>query len=216
MSKKIKSYTEAELIKMFGLTRLGGNDAHPLMKEWTSTDASLSAGEQYLFDYITDDLINRIAGWNEEMLKMNFIAQVLILGHIKETKDYKTYYESMIEATVDNYFLKVRADMMIAKGILEVPETPYFYFQEYKKRKDPNRDVFGQLIEALLISQAQNKNDKPQYGCTVWGKDWEFFILDKRTYCISMAYDCTKKEDLMKIIAILRKFKDILETQILV
>lgn len=27
--------------------------------------------------------------------------------------------------------------MMIAKGILERPKTPYFYFQEYKKVKEP-------------------------------------------------------------------------------
>lgn len=137
------------------------------------------------------------------------------LGHLVETKQYKTYYESILEATIDGHFLKVRADMMIASGILEVPKIPYFYCQEYKKRKDPKGDVFGQLLEALLISQENNKNGKPQYGCTVWGKNWEFFILENRTYCISKGYDSTDKEDLLQIIAILRKFKEILETRLL-
>jgi hypothetical protein len=215
MAKKIKSYSEAELIKMFGLERRVGNNEHLLMEEWTNASTELNAGEQYLFDEITKDLISQIDGWNEEMLKMNFIAPVIILGHLRETRQYKTYYESTIEATVDNYFLKVRADMMVAKGILETPETPYFYFQKYKKVKEPKGDVSAQLIEAFLIAQENNKNNKPLYGCTIIGKYWEFYIMENRTYCISKPYLCTEKDDLLQIIAILRKFKWILETRLL-
>jgi hypothetical protein len=215
MAKKIKVYDEAELIKMFGLTRMVGNQRHPVLDEWTSVTTTLSSWEQELLDYISENLSEKIAGWNEEMLKMNFIAQVLVLGHLRETKEYKTYYENTIEATVDNYFLKTKSDMMIATGILERVETPYFYFQEYKKLKEPKRDVTAQLIEAFLISQEKNKNNKPLYGCTVTGKIWEFLIMEKRTYCISQYYDCTKYDDLIQIIAILRKFKEILETRLL-
>jgi hypothetical protein len=215
MAKKIKSYSEAELIKMFGLTRLAGNDDHPLMLEWTNTSTELEGWEKGLFDNITEGLTKRITGWNEEMLKMNLLAFVINLGHLKETNEYKTYYESTIEGTVDNYFLKVRADMMIAKGILEIPETPYFYFQEYKKVKDPKGDVSGQLLEAFLIAQETNKNNKPLYGCTVLGREWEFYVMENRTYCISKPYLCTEKDDLLQIIAILRKFKWILETRLL-
>ncbi len=131
MAKKIKKYDEAEIIKMFGLNRLAGNNAHPLMKEWTEVNTTLNNGEQYLFDLITKDLLSKIVGWNEEMLKMNFIAFVISLGHLEETKKYKkykTYYENTIEATVEGHFLKTKADMMIASGILERAETPYFYF----------------------------------------------------------------------------------------
>lgn len=215
MAKKIKSYTEAELIKMFGLTRLAGNQAHLLMAEWMDCETTLNEGEQYLFDLISENLLSQIVGWNEEMLKMNFIAQVLILGHLRETSRYKTYYESMLEATAKGYFLKVKTDMMIAKGILEVPETPYFYFQEYKKVKDPKGDVTAQILEAFLIAQAKNENELPLYGCTVSGKYWEFLILENQNYCISRSYDCTDTEDLLQIIAILRKFKEILETRLL-
>ncbi len=216
MAKKVKVYDEAELIKMFGLIRKVGNAKHPLLQEWTTTTTQLSAWEQELFNYISDNLSEKISGWNEEMLKMNFIAQVLVLGHLRETDAYKAYYENTIEATVDNYFLKTKADMMIAKGILERAETPYFYFQEYKKLKEPNRDVTAQLIEAFLISQENNKNGKPLYGCTVSGKIWEFLVMENRTYCISEYYDCTKYNDLIQIIAILRKFKEILETRLIV
>jgi hypothetical protein len=201
---------------MFGLENQAGNVGFPLMEELTSVpNAVLNIGEQQIIDTITDDLQRKINGWNEEMLKMNFIAFVILLGHLTETKDYKTYYESVLEATVEGYFLKVKADMMVAKGILEVPKTPFFYFQEYKKQKDPKGDVTAQLLEAFLIAQEKNKNGKPMYGCTVVGKYWEFLILENRTYCVSRSYDCTDQEDLLQIIAILRKFKAILETRLL-
>lgn len=215
MAKKIKQYDEAELIKIFGLKRMAGNIASPLMQEWTSVSTTLLEWEQHLFNKITDKLLSKIVGWNEEMLKMNFISPVLLLGNLVETEQYKTYYEATIEATVDNYFLKTKADMMIATGILERAETPYFYFQEYKKVKEPKGDVTAQLIEAFLISMEKNKNGKPMYGCTVTGQIWEFVIMENRTYCISQYYDCTKNDDLMQIIAMLRKFKEILETRLL-
>lgn len=74
MAKKIKSYSEAELIEMFGLERRVGNQEHPLMHEWTNVSTTLNAGEQYLFDEISKNLLSQIDGWNEEMLKMNLIA----------------------------------------------------------------------------------------------------------------------------------------------
>jgi hypothetical protein len=215
MAKKIKKYDEAELIKMFSLNRLVGNTKHPLLEEWVTTTTILKPWEEELFSVIFQNLAEKISGWNEEMLKMNFVSPVLILGYLQETKQYKPYYENTIEATVGQYFLKVKSDMMIAKGILERAETPYFYFQEYKKVKDPKGDVTAQLLEAFLISQELNKNNKPLYGCTVIGKSWEFIIMEKNTYCISQSYDCTKKDELLQIIAILRKFKEILETRLL-
>jgi hypothetical protein len=186
------------------------------MQELTNTTTQLSDAEQHLFDGITHDLMAKIVGWNEEMLKMNFIAFVIYLGHLTETKSYKTYYESNLEGEVQGHFLKIRADMMVASGILERPKIPYFYFQEYKKQKDPTGDVTAQVLEAFLIAQSKNNNQNALYGCTVIGKYWEFMTFYGSTYCVSQSYDCTQHDDLMQIIAILRKFKYILETRLMV
>jgi hypothetical protein len=212
MAKKIKTYSEAELIKLFGLTRLVGNHSFPLMEQWTNTNTTLNEHEQYLFDIIIQDAFENIAGWNEESLKMNFISFVLKLGHITNTAQYKTYFEETIEATIDNHFLKVKTDFMLAKGILDLPESPYFHFQEYKKDKDPSGDPDAQLLEALLIAQAKNNNGLPVYGCSIKGRRWEFFILKEKTYCISKIYECTEKDELLQIIAIFRNFRAILDT----
>ena len=128
-----------------------------------------------------------------------------------DTENYISYFEKTVSATVENTFLKVKTDFMLANGVMDKPKKPYFHFQEYKILKDPNGDPVAQLIEAFLIAQELNKNDKPIYGCTVTGKYWEFFIMKNKTYCVSKSYDCMDREDLMKIIAMLREFKVILE-----
>ena len=53
------------------------------------------------------------------------------------------------------------------------------------------------------------------YSCEVIGKMWNFVVLENRVYCVSKSYDCTERDDLMQIIAILRHFKHILETELL-
>ncbi len=53
------------------------------------------------------------------------------------------------------------------------------------------------------------------YGIEVVGKQWTFVIMEGKEYCISKSYDSLDKEDLLKIIAILRKFKHILFTRLM-
>jgi hypothetical protein len=221
MAKRIqnedKSYSQAELIGVFNLERLTGNEKHPLMKEWITCSVALNANEQYLFDIILANSAEKIDGWHEEDLKMKFISFVLMLGHLSgnETDKFNTYFERTVSATVEGVFLKTKTDFMVAKGILDLPSTPYFHFQEWKRHRDPNGDPVGQLLEAFLVAQELNANNKPLYGCTITGKCWEFFVFKDRTYCISKMYDSTEADDLMHIIAVLRKFKYILETEIL-
>ena len=215
MASKIKSYREAELIAMFGLTRLVGNHAHPLMQEWLNASATLNNAEQYLFDLIWRDAFAKIDGWQEEELKMKFISFVIRLGHLDDSDKYSTYFGRTIEATAEGRFLKTKTDFMVAAGILDLPQKPYFHFQEWKKHRDPNGDPVGQLLTAFLIAQEINHHAHPLYGCTITGKYWEFFVMQDKTYCLSKSYDCTEKADLLHIIAVLRKFQEILETRLL-
>ena len=216
MANKIKSYTEVELIKMFDLSRLTGNFDYELMSAWVAAvSIELDVFETKIFDKLYKNAQRNLIGWQEEDLKMQFISPVLILGQIEDTDSYSNFFERTIDATVDGYYLKTKTDFMVAKGNLGVHEAPYFHFQEYKPFKNPSGDSMGQLLEAMLIGQQKNDNGKPMYGCEIIGKYWNFVILQHRTYCVSDAYDCTKKADLMQIIAILRKFKYILDTELI-
>ena len=215
MAKKIKSYTETELIDMFGLTRLSGNDAHALMARWTNTHTTFDDTETALFEEIFANAKKNIIGWREEDLKMHFISPVLFLGQLKNTDRYLGFYERTLEDTIDGFFLKNKTDFMIASGSLGIFKTPYFHFQEYKPFKNPTGDSMGQLLESFLIAQKQNNNQKPIYGCEVAGRTWSFVVMQDRTYCVSDIYDSTNKQELQEIIAILRHFKLILETELL-
>jgi len=146
---------------------------------------------------------------------MNFIAFVIRLAGLKATQTIRTFYDKTIFATVEGIFLKTTTDFMIAKGILDLAKNPYFHFQEYKREKDPHGDPMAQLVEAFLIAQEINKNGKPLYGCCVVGRFWYFVVMQEKNYCVSMVYDCTDEKSLQQIIAILRKFEEVLLTRLI-
>jgi hypothetical protein len=156
-----------------------------------------------------------ISGWSEEDLKMKLISSVLELGYLDEGNGIVTFFDKTIEATVEGTKLKVKTDFMMAKGLLDVFTTPYFHFQEYKPQKNPTGDSMAQLIEAFLIAQAKNKNNQAIYGLDIVGENWKFVIMEGKEYCVSPTFIATDKEDLLKIIAMFRKFRWILETRLM-
>ena len=150
---KIQIYSEAELILQFGLTRTVGEENSHLLADWLNCETTLTPVEQALFEMILQDAQQNSDSWHEEDLKMRFIAFVLRLGHLMDAAEFKAYFERTVQATVEGNFLKVKTDFMLAKGILDKPQQPYFHFQEYKPHKRPVGDSMGQLLEALLIAQ---------------------------------------------------------------
>ena len=105
---------------------------------------------------------------------------------------------------------------MLAQGTLDFFTTPYFHFQEYKPYKNPSGDSMAQLLSAFLIAQEKNKNGLPMYGVDIMSANWRFVIMEGKDYCISPAFNSVDSKDLMAIIAILRKFKFILETRLMI
>jgi hypothetical protein len=223
MAKKIKNqeeprtkkeWSEGELIRTFKLNRLV-NVQTPAMREWLNVEPpQFNIGEQYMLD---EDLLNAqkyIAGWNEEDLKMKFISNIVKLGHLRDSDQIMGYFDKTISATIETIRLTVKSDFMLAKGTLDFFETPYFHFQEYKPYKNPSGDSMAQLLEAFLIAQEKNKNGKPMYGVDIMGANWRFVIMEGKDYCISKAFDSIDRTDLVLIIAILRRFRHLLETQL--
>jgi hypothetical protein len=187
----------------------------PLMQEWLSvTPAEFEGWELGSFEHLIQK-VNKITTWGEEDLKMKFISPVLELGRVMEDKNFTSFFDKKLTGKVAGYSLSVKADFVIAKGMLDYMEKPYFHFQEYKPEKNPTGDSMAQLLEAFLIAQAHNKDGKPLYGCEVNGATWKFVTMEDRSYCVSKSYDSADKEDLLQIIAILRKFREILETRLL-
>jgi hypothetical protein len=188
----------------------------PLMQEWLNAPQPIfNAIEQHNFDAAFKRALKSIEGWSEEDLKMKFITYILELGELTDDAQVIGYFEKTLSAEVQKIPLVVKSDFMLAKGVLDSPEKPYFHFQEYKPNKNPTGDSMAQLLEAFLIAQVKNDNGKPLYGVEVVGKQWNFVVMHDKEYCISESYICTKRDDLIQIVAILRKFKAILYERLL-
>jgi hypothetical protein len=211
-----KEWSEGELIRTFKLNR-NITTLTPLMTEWLDVPlVDLNSHEQYSFDKNILKAKKRISSWSEEDLKMNFISPILELGHITDDDDDVVgYFDKIISATVEDIKLTVKSDFMLARGTLDFFETPYFHFQEYKPYKNPSGDSMAQLLEAFLIAQEKNKNGLPLYGIDIVAKQWSFVIMEGKDYCISNAYNSVDRDDLLLIISVLRKFKDILASRLL-
>jgi hypothetical protein len=210
-----KAWKEADLIDAFQLIRIK-EELTPLLQTWMNAPQPIfNAVEQYNFDTAFKKAVKSIDGWSEEDLKMKFIAPILELGHMSDDDNMIGYFDKTISAQVQNIPLVVKSDFMLAKGILDTPKKPYFHFQEYKPTKNPTGDSMAQLLEAFLIAQVKNQDGKPIYGAEIMGAYWRFVVMDGRSYCTANPLVCTKREDLMQIIAVLRQFKVILYEQLL-
>jgi hypothetical protein len=188
----------------------------PLMQEWLDVAMpTLNTVEQSIFDDKYKLAVKKMTGWSEEDLKMKFISYIIDLGYLVDAEGIVTFFDKMISATVEGTKLTVKSDFMMASGVLDVFRTPYFHFQEYKPQKNPSGDPMGQLLQAFLIAQERNKNGNPLYGIEIIGESWRFVTMQGKEYCISKTFTCTKKDDLLQIISILRKFKEILLTRLI-
>ena len=146
--------------------------------------------------------------WNEEELKMQFLAHLFDVVQMNVPSKIKTFYERPMTATIGQHKLFVLCDMFLAKPYgINTPQTPYFFLQEFKKAKKAE-DAEGQMLIAMLIAQHQNKNGKPVYGCWLQGKNWVFTALHGQHYCVSRQYDATDKVGLSEIVNLLNGLKD--------
>jgi hypothetical protein len=214
-TEESRDWTEAELVFQFNLKRIATYQT-PLMKEWLEVEpATLDSFEKTLFDMIYIKGVENMSTWSEEDLKMKFIAHILVLAHFQDENGIVGYFDKLIWAKVEGILLKVKSDFMLAKGFLDLHKNPYFHFQEYKPNKKPTGDPMGQLLEAFLIGQAKNEKAIPLYGVEIVGGNWRFVIMEGKEYCVSKPFAAVEKDDLLQIIAILRKFKHILFTRLI-
>ncbi len=205
------NWIEGLIVKTFGLTNV--LDGFPLLDAWLSVENDLDAPTIKELEKRRLTLRKRVNGWNEETLKMKFIAFILDMVDY-DTDELEGVFDAELKGTVQGNKLSVVADYALCKYTFDLKEQPYFYFHEYKPRKK-TKDPIAQLLIAMLIAQEKNEHQRPLYGCAVVGELWYFMILDGKIYSISNGYVAANADDLQSILLILRKFKHILTTELL-
>jgi len=209
MAKKEKTFwTVGLLTKTFNLTKIPENYA--LLDDWLAVENNLDTKDKVALEIMRLPLLKNFNSWNEETLKMKFIALLLNLVNYDEIKDYQTLFDAEVYGVVDNIELKCIADFTVAKTIEDLIENPYFYFHEYKRRKNKADDPIAQLLIPSLIAQEMNHDEQPIYGCYVIGEMWYFMIVNGREYAIDKGLNALKSEELEKIFLILKKVKNII------
>jgi hypothetical protein len=206
------NWTVGALTKEFGITRIYEN--FDLLNDWLVVEHKLTQNEKDILEKRREKLIRKIHYWNEETLRMNFIAFILDMAEY-DFEQWEGVFETETSAKVEGHPLKVITDFTVAKVTEDLIERPYFYFHEYKAKKK-SKDPIAQVLLAMLIAQEQNQDGKPIYGCHVIGEQWYFMVMQGREYAIANGLDSTEKTDLQTILLVLRKFKHILLTELAV
>jgi hypothetical protein len=180
------------------------------LEEWTNVTGEIPQEDLPTLEKYRDRIEKQGAFWNEEELKMRFIAFLFDYVEIEEAGKINIFFERTISTQINQKQISVKCDCMLAKpfGIYE-PQAPYFFLQEFKKQKQ-TEDAEGQMLMGMLLAQVINVNQKPVYGCYLQGKYWVFCMLHDKDYCISRTFEITRQEDLFQVIFILKKLKEIL------
>ena len=203
--------TEGELQEHFGLER-PFEPSHRL-RDWLAGGHELEEIEKQRLQSLSERLLRHVSYWNEETLKMRFLAPLLEMVDY-EQGDAQGFFEVELKAEVAGQQLKTIVDFVVARAKADLIKAPYFCFHEYKREKQPE-DPTAQVLLAMLIAQAQNPAPIPIYGCYVMGRNWFFLILEGQTYTVSNLYNASEYEDLVQILRILRKFEGILKEELL-
>jgi hypothetical protein len=208
MEKKKLSYDPNDIALAYNLKV---NKSCDLLNEWISATATFNDFEQAFFEKIYKDAHVDASYWNEEELKIKMVGLLFSLADIEISDKAKVFYERPISAKVGNYDLSVICDCLVATSLpFNKPTHPYFFLQEFKKKRGEKNDPEGQLLTAMLIAQEQNQDNKPIYGGYLFGSVWNFATLLDNQYCVSREYNATHKDDLLQIVFILRKLKDLI------
>lgn len=198
-------YNLGVIVQHFGLTVL---ETSLLMEQWEQASGVLDMVEQVVFDDLLADSKIDSGYWNEEELKIYLVGTAFRLAKVNEREKIKVFYERPLSSIVQGESLSVVADCLVATPLpYNTPAKPYFFLQEYKKRKGDKHDPEAQMLVAMLIAQETNKDGKPIFGGYLIGQNWYFTILENNHYCQSRQYDSKQEADLLKIIFMLRQLK---------
>ena len=206
--KKPKIDCDSDLL--IGTYQLKSVFQSELLNNWLSAKFILDDFQQNWIERLSKKYEKEGDSWNEEELKVRFIALILEIVDIDEDGKIKTFLERNLSSEIGDYLISVNVDLMFASQIgRNTPNHPYFFLQELKKGKKLTNDPEGQMLAAMLVSQKFNNDGKPIYGAYQVGRNWIFTILEDKNYHISEQYDVAKPEKLTEIIYILKRIKDL-------
>ena len=195
-AKYFKFWTRDDVQKTFNLTRI--YEGFEPLTIWLKASYPLSETNEILLKELSKELFLSVEEWNEEELKMWFIAPLLRIVNFK-VNNFKAFLDRSLSIIINNEKTQGNVDLCVARGN-QNPEQPYFFLHEYKPEKKRDNDPLGQLLIAMVAAQHANNKDQKIYGCYVAGRSWYFVLLDNSNYSVSKLFDTTEINDLKIIL----------------
>ncbi len=178
------------------------------LRSWLQEVSEATPDEIAHLQQLSQKLALRVRDWNEEELKVSFIALILDMIDFYDAA-YRPFMEREVSVEyAENKKLWGIVGFLVAQG-KHAPKEQFFFIHEYKKQLDTSNDPLGQLLAEMVAAQTINQHPHPIYGAYIIGRHWYFVILDGNVYSESLAYDATKDE-IMTIFGILRHTKEII------
>lgn len=207
--KKLNHYDVFEVIDRFEINKVPTTS---VLNDWIGIKSGvLKPAYMEVLEEARQQLELKWDEWNEEELKMNFVSLVIFVAQLDVPKYINTYFERKLAGKVHDITISVTVDCMLASPTYSGrPKTPYFFLQEFKRSLGDNHDPEGQMLAAMLLSQELNQDHQPLYGSWIQGRFWYFTTLINKDYCVSKPLDATDSEDLLQIVFILRKLKELI------
>jgi hypothetical protein len=197
--KSFSQWTKQDVEEEFHLTSTRENAT---LQVWLAGVQEVSQDEAIRLRQLSEKLRLHVHDWNEEELKVYFIAFILDFVNF-----YQPSYRPFLERELSVNYAEGKkiwgvVDFLVASGT-QFPKEPVFFLHEYKKQLDTSNDPLGQLLAEMVAAQTLNSRPHPIYGAYVIGRHWYFVVLEGQSYAESLAYDATK-EDILQIVSILR------------
>ena len=202
--KKFSDWKREEVEDVFSLTEI---EEFSVLEDWIAYRSDILDHENQQIIKLCNRLRKHVIDWNEEELKIQFIALLLDLVDYNQ-KNSKAFFERTLEVKVNNDVLKGNVECIVAKG-KRSPKTPFFCLHEFKKEIDSSNDPLGQVLIAMVAAQMINQDSEPVYGVYIVGRLWHFLVLHEKKYCLNLALDATKKSDIESIFFMLKYIKKI-------
>ncbi len=173
-----------------------------IFSEWFNNNSIMTDEIELFLEKLIQKNIKLINLYDEEDLKMNFIAPLIIkVDYFMFDDEIRNFYHEPLRYETEKFIFNGRADMMVAKGLID-SEKPYFFLQEFKKgfvSTNPEPQLLAELISAVEL------NDEIfMKGCYIIGSRWNFVVLEKIAvgnykYFVSRDFNCVNLEDLKEI-----------------
>ncbi len=169
---------------------------------WFDNTCVVNDSTILFFQALIEDNRELINAYNEEDLKIKFLAPLLNRVQFKSTEnEFRDFYELPMTYKTEKFILSGTTDFVVSKGLF-VSEKPYFFIQEFKKGQTdgyPESQLLAELISAVELNSWDTIK-----GAYIVGAIWHFVILErlekhKYHYFVSQNFDSTKIEDLKDI-----------------